>query len=888
MFTSGTRLGPYLVDGLIGRGGMGEVYRAHDARLKRDVALKVLPPSFVADADRLARFEREAQTLASLNHPHIAQIYGVLDPREGGGPQSAALVMEFVDGEDLAARLTRGPLPVDETIAIAGQIAGALEAAHELGIVHRDLKPANIKVRADGTVKVLDFGLAKALTPDAGSPLSPQLSNSPTLTSPMTQQGVVLGTAAYMSPEQARGRQVDRRADIWAFGAVVWEMLTGQPLFGRETATDTLAAIVKEDPPFERLPPTTPEELRRLLRRCLDRDPRQRLRDIGEARISLSQPLTAPAAPAVRRARGRAPMAFALIAIASLGALAAWLFWRPPPAAPMPLRRFVLSPAIASSRSFAVAPDGQRVAYLAGGHLYVQPFTSLTAQDLGPLHVTADQLFWSSDSRTIGFTADQAIETIPATGGPVFVVCRIPASGRAMRVRWLPPATIVFSVWRDSLYAVPASGGTAAVYAAIDPATDVDFHGIAVISPTRLLVATHHRRGDNEALELVEDGRRRPIGPIGTFGSPFYEPGYILFQRPPPNAGIWALPFDGTTADMAAASLIEPGADTFSAATDGTVVAKLRAPVRASLVWIDRSGTPAEVPGGPVEVAGEPMLALSPDGDHAVMFTGTVAEGHLIVRDMRTGTDTPLTAPRFEDVSPTRVRAVRPQWFPTGDRILYGTGTIESEDLVVQRVDGTGAPRRIANGFVGRVSPDGRTLLFLVDERGHGRLRRADLKPDGSAGPPRRVFAEDPEPDIDDVAWSPDGRRFAYASTDAGKSNVYVSGFPDATERELVYQGATRPRFGKTPQRLFFTAGFVDEGQRPYGALIAAELAADGPARIVRSTVTLKDNDPGAPLLDSYNVGSDERLLFLRPVPVRSEDATRAIVIQNWRAALRR
>src|SRR5215204_2441849 len=288
---AGDTVGPYRVLAKLGEGGMGEVYRARDAKLNRDVAIKVLPDLFARDLDRLARFAREAQTLAALNHPHIAQIYGI----EGN-----ALVMELVDGDDLSAIIARGPIPIADVLAVAAQIADALEAAHEQRIVHRDLKPGNIKVRMDGAVKVLDFGLAAG----AGSAVAPALANSPTFTSPpmMTQPGVILGTAAYMAPEQARGKPVDRRADIWAFGCVLFEMVSGARPFDGDNVTDLLAAVVTREPDWTRLPDTTPGVLRGLIARCLEKDARKRLRDIGEARVVLEQPLERGDQPFVARA----------------------------------------------------------------------------------------------------------------------------------------------------------------------------------------------------------------------------------------------------------------------------------------------------------------------------------------------------------------------------------------------------------------------------------------------------------------------------------------------------------------------------------------------------------------------------------------------------------
>jgi eukaryotic-like serine/threonine-protein kinase len=294
--TRGTRLGPYEIIALLGVGGMGEVYRARDTKLDRDIAIKVLPQVFAADPERIARFQREAKTLASLNHPHIAAIYGI---EESGGTH--ALVMELIEGEDLSQRIARGPIPIEEVLSMAKQIAEALEAAHEQGIIHRDLKPANIEVTTDGNVKVLDFGLAKLSEPlGSGPQAAGSLSLSPTITSPalMTGAGVLLGTAAYMSPEQAKGRPADKRSDVWAFGCVLYEMLTGEAPFARETVSDSIAAILEREPDFARLPSAKPAGLPRLLTRCLAKDRQQRLRDVGDARLEIDEWLASPSATA--------------------------------------------------------------------------------------------------------------------------------------------------------------------------------------------------------------------------------------------------------------------------------------------------------------------------------------------------------------------------------------------------------------------------------------------------------------------------------------------------------------------------------------------------------------------------------------------------------------
>jgi hypothetical protein len=440
-------------------------------------------------------------------------------------------------------------------------------------------------------------------------------------------------------------------------------------------------------------------------------------------------------------------------------------------------------------------------------------------------------------------------------------------------------------VWHDRVYTVPAAGGTPAVFAAMDPATEVDVHGLAVISPARVLAATHHRDG-SEALDVIESGRRTAVGPVGSFGSLQYAPGFILFQRASPNAGVWALPFTGTRADQSAASLIEPGADAFSTAADGTIVVRVPAPSRASLVWLDRQGALTDVPGTSFEAARDPGVAVSPDGTRAAISSG----GRLIVRDLATGADRPLTEARVEDAPPTGIRPVRPQWLASGDEVLYGAGTLDAPSLVAHRADGTSAPRPIAAGFAGAVSPDGRMLLLLVDEHGRGRLRRADLRPDGTAGPLQRVFMEAFEPNVTDVAWSPDGQRFAYSALvePGGKSNVYVSSYPDTTKRWMLDQGATRPRFGKDPHQLYFVAAMTGDRSRPYGTLTAADLALDGNVRIVNSAVLVKGSDAGAPRPGSYDVGPDGRLLLLKPMPLAPGEAARAIVIQHWQTAFGR
>ncbi len=486
----GTRLGPYEVVAPLGAGGMGEVWRARDARLGRDVAIKALPAAFSSDPERVARFEREAKALASLLHPNIGAIFG-LEDAEG----ARFLVLEYIEGDTLSARLARGPLPVDEAMDVCAQIAAAVEAAHEAGIVHRDLKPGNVMLRLDGVVKVLDFGLAKANAADSGVS-SAALANSPTMTYAATAAGVILGTAAYMSPEQARGKPVDRRTDIWSFGCVLFECLSGRQVYEGETVSDLVARILERDPDWNALPASTPPAVTQLLRRCLTKDAKARLRDIGEARITLGEarapsavsgiaaaPAAAPAAPPRRTARAPwLPAAIAVVALAA-GAIGGAQFGRTREAASRSVRRLSIlppspNPSFGILGTYAVSPDGGTLAFIfsadgTSSRLYMQ---DLASQEAHPLDGTegAQWPFWSPDSRDIGFFAQGSLCRVPAGGGAVRRLC--PAmTGRGGA--WGTRGTIVFSPEANSgIWAVDAEGGTPRQITKVDPAKGVSSH----------------------------------------------------------------------------------------------------------------------------------------------------------------------------------------------------------------------------------------------------------------------------------------------------------------------------------------------------------------------------------------------------------------------------
>jgi len=896
----GRTLGPYRVVEKLGAGGMGEVYRARDTRLERDVAIKVLPAAVAADAGRLARFRREAQALAALNHPNIAQIFGVED-----ADGTRALVMELVEGPTLEECVRGSPpaIELEDALRIARQIALALEAAHEAGIVHRDLKPANVKVRADGTVKVLDFGLAKALVPGSEDPglrahagFPSSAANSPTMTSPaLTQHGVILGTAGYMSPEQAKGRPVDKRADIWAFGVILVEMLTGRRLFRGDSVTEVIASVIKDRPSLDGLPPGTPNAVRTLIHRCLEHDPMLRLRDIGEARIALADPIgAAGAGPTdVRPPAGRRPtLAAAALGAVLVAAATAAVTWQVRPDAPAPVRRFDLPAAMAAASDVALSPDGAWLAYVSEGRLFSRALEALEPRDLGGVPPATSNLFWSPDSQTIGFTAEAAIRTIPARGGTPFTVAAIPASGRVMDIAWrADDDALLFAVWRDSIYRVAASGGTPEVALAIDEATEIDFHTVLPLAGNQLIVATHVREGDQDLLQLVQGTRRVTLASdpaVGRFRSA--GPGRLMFDRIGVNAGIWTVPLRDGPMDFTEAMLVEPGATSAGPpAADGTWLFRVPATERWQMVWTSRTGTATPIPGVPIEPYW-PDLALSPDDSRAAF---SVTAGHLgsslVVRDLASGADTPLVSPADRE-SPTWAAIVKPAWFPTGDRVVHPTGGVEASRILARAADGSGVARDLGPGYFARVSHDGRELVFVVDDRGRGRLHRAPIDAEGKLGASQPVFPGGDEPNVRGFDLSPDGTLLAYAAVQAdGQINVHLTTYPVVTGRwRVTADGGTQPRFSRDGRELFFFAPAGTEPGARRGGLYALPVMT--PIRIGQPTLLLED-DAGSgagPSVTGFDVARDGRFLMLRRVPPRPADATRLVLVQNWLGTVRR
>ena len=954
--TPGQRLGAYEILSKLGEGGMGEVYRARDSQLDRDVALKILPPAFAADPERVARFEREAKTLAVLNHPNIASIYGlersastVRDPHgrpedtrgaTGAGQAFAtpALVMELVPGRTLDDIIALdGPLAPEAVVHIAAQIADGLEAAHEAGIVHRDLKPANIKLKgawgptptrgpdgrleptfsasdvADWTVKLLDFGLARAMdSSGAIAGAAADTMSSPTMLSPehrrgaATEQGMILGTAGYMSPEQARGRAVDKRADIWAFGVVVYEMLTGKRLFGGETATEIIAAVIKDAPDLRALPATTPPALRQLIARCLERDPKLRLRDIGEARILLQRANDLTAVGSLTPSAQKLTSRGVLLATAGalvLAAISAAIVWNARPESTVPVRRFELPTDATGSDTIAIAPDGSRIAYLAGGHLFTRALDTGETRDLGSVSAGAQGLFFSPDGRRIAYGSESMLRIVPVDGGSEFELTKVPGSGRVLDGTWLENGTIVFLVWREGAYKVPATGGTVERVSAIDTAKEIDFHSVTALPDGQLIVTTHLRGEDTVRAEIVgRGGTRTPIADdLNIDRVRFRGPNHLLFARVRDNVGVWTAPFADGRIDLAKAVALQPGAATFDASVEGTLLCRIPSKERYNLVWVefDKRATGegagrytrsvSSVAGSGFEAAWS-VLAVSPDGRRAAVAMRTPGgQDDLFVRDLATGVDTRVRLPPEARTRTATGLVVR--WSHAG-RLLVGTGSIETSQIFDVPADGSAGGRPLVGGTLAVTSLDGRELIFNREEQAQFRLYRAPIQSDGSVGKAEPLFAAADAPNANAFDLSPDGRLLAFTDREqrTGQINVFVAAYPDLRERRQVTAGGSLPRFSRDSRQLYFIGGARTIG--PARSVTIGELRAvavtHSPLSVGPARVLMNDQPGSQTTLTGFDLGRDGRVLMTNRVPSTAGDEGRLVLLQNWPMAAKK
>jgi Tol biopolymer transport system component len=911
----GQHFGAYQVVAKLGEGGMGVVYRARDSRLKRDVALKVLPESVAGDPHRLARFEREAQVLASLNHANIAAIYGL----EGG-----ALVLELVEGPTLAELTATGPMPVRDALSIARQICDALDAAHEQGIVHRDLKPANIKVRPDGSVKVLDFGLAKAID---RSPVTEAAASTITSPAVVSAVGVILGTAAYMSPEQARGKAVDKRSDVWAFGCVLYEMLTGRRAFEGDSVTETLSRVLQREADFAALPEDTPAGIRRLLIRCLDKDRNTRLPHIAAASFQIDEVLTTGGSQAAIDAPARARSSVsarvlvpAIIASAIGGAAIAWLMLSRAPAATLPVTRLQVGVAPAAQlggaegrpirTAFAIAPDGRTLAFSAVQNnqrgLYLRPLDQAAATLISGTEGALNP-FFSPDGRWVAYFAANQIRKVPIAGGPPVPVTTV---GQMMfGASWGDDEVVVFARSAGGLWEAPASGGTPVERTQVNRENGEVGHRLPHVLPggdAVLYTVMHNRFPNWNETQVWVHSRRSNTAKLlidGGADARYVASGHLLYVN---EGTLLAVPFDlnrlevtsgavGISDVMQAAYVPgqqgDSGAMQVSVSRTGTLVylaGGVQKPSEHTVIRVDRSGRPDNFS---VAVQTLRTMRLSPDG--AFLALGAVGrERGISLYDLARGSLTKLTVAG---------RAVAPVWTPDGEQLTYAVAAKGPDNVFSVRADGAGTPEPIVKHAANLVptawTPDGRQLLFHV--------LPSDSAPAAQRSPTIYVqnVAEKGEPaplskvsrNFGSADLSRDGRWLAYQSADSGEPHVFVDAYPGPGPRFQVSSegGGGSPVWSGDGRELFYVrssdarqtmeAGDVEiavmsvtvtaQPKMSFGqprALFTGRYGVNGPAR-------------------AYDVTKDGQHFFLMQLRKRPPDViTEMSVVQNWIEELKR
>ena len=869
---AGVRLGPYEIHSAIGAGGMGEVWKARDTTLGRDVALKILPDHLALDLDRLARFKREAQILASLNHPNIGAIHGfqeadgVQPSSQGSGepgrsPQGVvrALVLELVEGPTLADRIAQGPIPIDEALPIARQIAEALEAAHEQGIIHRDLKPANIKLRPDGAVKVLDFGLAKAIDP-AVAVVSPDPSVSPTITiAAATHVGVILGTAAYMSPEQARGRPTDRRSDVWAFGCLLFEMLSGTRAFSGEHIADTLAAVLHGQPDWQALPRDTPPALARLLHRCLERDSKQRLRDIGDAPLEIQDLLASPAEPSIASAQPRplarrvAPLAAAVLVTPAAIAYLTWMFTAPPP--PHVQRFNLVLPDgerfTNSGRNLvAISPSGTHVVYSANDRLNLRPFDQLEATPIRGTEQGARMPFFSPDGEWIGFWQSGLLMTVAATGGVPIKICE---TDNPFGATWSDDNSILYGSGPAGVWRVAADGGVPELVVKV--AEGESAHGPQLLPASEWILFTLRPAGatwDDAQLvaQSMRSGERRVIHQGGRDGR-YLATGHLLYAN---DQTVLAMVFDLSRLQTRGSAIpilegvpnagVLGGASQFAVAGNGTLVYVARLSAATGIpVWVDRAGR-EESALTPVPLQGVRHPRISPDGRRLAI----IVEGDVWVYDLEGRPPIRLT----------REGALySPIWTHDGQRVIYESGT--PQGLFSIPADGSGAASTaspVGHYHAIAMAADGRGLFVTdIDNQTAGTNTDVSRIVPGEEPSVQPLVATPFREGFEGASLSPDGRWLVYASDTTGQLEIWVRPLaaPGAPVR-VSPNGGIEPVWARSGREFFYL-----EGRRLMMVPVTPSATFDfkPPTFLFEARYALEGQPP------SYDLGPDGRFLMI-------------------------
>jgi Tol biopolymer transport system component len=884
------QLGSYKIVSLLGAGGMGEVYQAHDTKLGREVAIKVLPAAFVHDAERLVRFQREARMLASLNHPNIATIYGL--------EQSAGvhyLVMELVLGQTLAERVSPGARRIEGVLKIAAQIAEALEAAHEKGVIHRDLKPANVKVTPEGRVKVLDFGLAKAFAGDSGL----DLSKAPTVTAMGTEEGRILGTPAYMSPEQARGKAVDKRTDIWAFGCVLYELLTGKEAFRGETVSDTIATVLEREPDWQALPPATPAKIRDLLRRCLQKDSQRRLHDIADARIEIEEAVAAPAvaepaAPAKGiRARWQGALQWggAFLLLAAVTGMVVWNWKSTSPINSGSVSRIAITlppgqPAgLEIGLAVALSPDGTHLVYAArqGGiqQLYLRPLAGLEAKPI-PGTEGAVQPFFSPDGQWLGFFADGKLKKISVSGGPSISL----ADGADPRgASWGSQGMIVFAPTRSSaLMQVSDAGGTPQPLTHFEKNDENTHRWPEFLPGGEALLFAAFRSGGNWndaqiAVQSIGTGERRNLVRGGTHPQ-YAASGHLIYAQ---GGNLMAVPFDPQRLEVmgTAVPVVEgvlqstfTGAAQYSFSNTGSLVyvpGGAQATQRR-LVWVNRNGAEQPLAAPARAYRG---LRLSPDGrEVAVAVEGQETEVWLYNLSRET-----LTRLTFQGGT-----NYNPVWTRDGKRIAFVS---VSRGLFWQLADGSGGLERLGFGAPYSWSPDGQVLACLGNNSSTGEgiwmLRLGDPSPGSGQGRKEEPFLRTPF-NNGAAQFSPDGRWLAYASDESGRWEIYVQPYPGPGGKwQISTEGGTEPVWNPNGRELFYRSG---------DKMMAAEITTQPSFSAGKPKVLFAGQyqpSPNPVPNANYDVSPDgQRFLMLKPISAAEATPTQINVVLNWFEELKR